>query len=148
MVTSSITAIFDQKAKLKEGSHFTSNDFTDEDTISLYNKSKLLAEQMAWKIARENNLNLTTINPGTVIGALLIKKRTLTQEIIERMMNSCFWINGSASSVSVFDTARAHVKALEFPELSQNKRYIMVQNCNDFSLYRSILQREFGPKGY
>lgn len=130
VVTSSISAIFDQKDKLKDGSHFTVNDYSDEDCLSLYDRTKVRAEKMAWKIAKENNLNLTTINPGLVIGELLIKKKTPSQEVVERMLNSCFWIDGVGNTVSVYDTARAHVKALEFPELSKNRRYILVEKSH------------------
>lgn len=130
-----------------DGAHFTTKDWSDADTITNYNKSKLLAERLAWEIAGKNNLNLTTICPGYTIGPLLFKKYNFTQQLIEEVMQGKRWFQARPNCVSVNDVARAHVKSLEYPELSRNKRYILVENSNMFTHFVDILRKHFDPKG-
>lgn len=47
-----------------------------------YFLSKTLAEEAAWKFAKENGIDLVTMNPGLVIGPLLQPTLNLTSELI------------------------------------------------------------------
>lgn len=94
----------------------------------MYPRSKVRAEKMAWKIANEGSLNMTSINPCLVVGPLLFKKATPSQEVIAMLLTKRFWIDGVSNFVGVDDVARAHVKSLEYPELSRGKRYILAEN--------------------
>ena len=39
--------------------------------VNPYSKSKILAEQTAWKFCKKNSINLTTIHPSLVLGPAL-----------------------------------------------------------------------------
>lgn len=146
VITSSIAAI--DRNDFAPGSVLTDQDWNSENTPFMYPRSKVLAEKMAWKVAKEGDLNLTSINPGLVIGPLLFNKYTPSQEVIQMMMARTFWVDGQCASVGVEDVARAHVKALEYPDLSKGKRYILVEKTYSFRALREILKKEYEPKGY
>lgn len=48
------------------------------------------------------------------------------------MLAKNYYINGTINSVSVEDVSNAHIKCLENPELTRNKRYILVEGSHDF----------------
>ena len=52
--------------------------------------SKTLAEEAAWKFAKENGIDLISINPGFVIGPFLQPTVNLTIEIIQNLLNGTF----------------------------------------------------------
>ena len=49
--------------------------------------AKTLAEEAAWKFAKENRIDLVAINPGFVIGPFLQPNLNLTVEIILNQIN-------------------------------------------------------------
>ena len=49
--------------------------------------SKTLAEEAAWKFAKEHGIDLVTMNPGAMIGPPLQPTINLTMEIILNMIN-------------------------------------------------------------
>lgn len=98
-----------------------------------YMASKTLAEEAAWKFAKEKGIDMVTINPGFVIGPLLQPTLKSTAEMfLDR-------INGGASGlpseiyrfVDVRDVAYAHIQALEIP--SASGRYCLVGRVTHFS---------------
>ena len=52
--------------------------------------SKILAEEAAWKFAKENGIELVAINPGFVIGPLLQPTLNVTAEVILNQINGTF----------------------------------------------------------
>lgn len=57
---------------------------------SWYTLSKTLAEEGAWKFAKENGIDLVSINPGFAIGPLLQPTVNLTVEMILNHLNGTF----------------------------------------------------------
>jgi nucleoside-diphosphate-sugar epimerase len=49
--------------------------------------SKTLAEEAAWKFARDNGLDIVTINPAMVIGPLLQPTLNTSAETILKLIN-------------------------------------------------------------
>lgn len=56
-----------------------------------YVLSKTLAEEAAWKFAKENSIDLVTINPGFVSGPLLQPTLNGTVEMILNLVNGIFF---------------------------------------------------------
>lgn len=52
-----------------------------------YVTSKILAEEAAWKFAKENELDLVAINPGMVIGPMLSSKLNESVAVIFILVN-------------------------------------------------------------
>ncbi len=52
--------------------------------------AKTLAEEAAWRFAKENSINLVTLNPGYVIGLLLQPTLNETMEMILNLVNDIF----------------------------------------------------------
>ena len=51
-----------------------------------YILSKTLAEEAAWKFAKENGIDLVSMNPGFVIGPLLQPTLNLSVEVIQSLL--------------------------------------------------------------
>ncbi|KMZ70806.1 Cinnamoyl CoA reductase-like protein [Zostera marina] len=97
-----------------------------------YVLSKLLAEDAAWKFAKENNVDLVAINPAVVIGPLLQPTLNTSSAIILRLINgSDTYANFSFGWVNVKDVALAHILAFENP--SASGRYCLVDSVEHFS---------------
>lgn len=101
-----------------------------------YNLSKTLAEEAAWKFAKENGINLIAINPGVVIGPILQPTLNASVELIMNLVtgHKLFTLN---RYVDVRDVASAHIQAFEIP--SSNGRYCMVGRVADISEVLKIL---------
>jgi nucleoside-diphosphate-sugar epimerase len=89
-----------------------------------YGYSKTLAEETAWRFAKENGIDLVVMNPGNVIGPVLQPTLNYSVEVIVDL------INGKNPSNSFYyrfmdvrDVSLAHIKAFEVP--SASGRYIL-----------------------
>ncbi|KAF7833716.1 cinnamoyl-CoA reductase 1-like [Senna tora] len=107
-----------------------------------YNLSKTLGEEAAWKFAKENNIDLVSINPATAIGPLL---QPILNESVEVVLNL---INGGKTFpnycrgwVNVKDVANAHIQAFEIS--SANGRYCVVESVEHYSEVIKILRKSF-----
>ena len=127
--TSSVAAIVN--ADLPKGrTVYDETDWTNvhKQGISAYVKSKTLAEEAIWDFQAKEapELQITTILPSFVIGAPLDNKYGSSVRRVERLMtNSQEKIpNYGYSCVDVRDVARMHVRAMERPLASANKRFI------------------------
>ncbi|GKU88604.1 hypothetical protein SLEP1_g2848 [Rubroshorea leprosula] len=114
---------------------FSDPDFLEKSKL-WYMLSKTLAEEAAMKFAKENGIDLVTINPAVVIGPILQPTLNLTAEmilniIIGRELPSFFRF------VDVRDVAYAHIQAFEIP--SATGRYCMVERTADISEVVKIL---------
>lgn len=107
-----------------------------------YRLSKTLAEQAAWKFAKENGIDLVTLHPGLVIGPLPQPTLNFSCEAIVNIIKE----GKEASSgggiyrlVDVRDVANAHILAFEVP--SANGRYCLVGANGYSSSLLKILQK-------
>ncbi|KAL5543465.1 hypothetical protein UlMin_007249, partial [Ulmus minor] len=100
-----------------------------------YMVSKTLAEEAAWKFAKENGIDLVTINPGLVIGPLCWvydQSPTLARRD-ETFPNSV------TQYVDVRDVALTHIQAFEVPLASG--RYCLVGQVAHISEVLDILRQ-------
>ncbi|GKV13822.1 hypothetical protein SLEP1_g24795 [Rubroshorea leprosula] len=105
-----------------------------------YVLSKTLAEEAAWKFAKENRLDLITINPVFVIGPILQPTLNLTVELILNIVTGRE-LPSYGAFVDVRDVAHAHIQAFEIP--SATGRYCMVESTIDVTELWKILHRLF-----
>jgi len=111
-------------------------------SVNSYAKSKTLAEQAAWEIAESCNLELTTINPGVVVGAPLDKHFGSSISIVERLLNRKDPVlpQLTFAFVDVKDVARLHVAALE-NEKTIGQRYLATSDSLSFLEVNTALQQ-------
>ncbi|XP_065864598.1 phenylacetaldehyde reductase-like [Euphorbia lathyris] len=126
VITSSMAAVaFNGKPLgpdvIMDETWFSDPDFC-ENLKLWYMVSKTLAEKAAWEYAKENGIDMITMNPGLVIGPLLQPTLNASMELVLK------FINGSESTtyrlVDVRDVANAHIYAYENP--SASGRYCLV----------------------
>ena len=81
-----------------------------------YAKSKLLAEWLAWDYIKNHNnpFEIVTINPGFILGPILVKSPFTSEEIIYSIMIGKYPAlpNIYMPVVDVRDVAAAHLRAL------------------------------------
>ncbi|GLT84211.1 hypothetical protein SLE2022_024560 [Rubroshorea leprosula] len=118
---------------------FSDPDFCEKSKL-WYVLSKTLAEEAAWKFAKENRLNLITINPGFVIGPILQPTLNLTVEVILNIVTGRE-LPQYGVFMDVRDVAHAHIQASEIP--SATGRYCMVESSVDVTELWKILNRLF-----
>ncbi|KAL5707968.1 hypothetical protein ACHQM5_018812 [Ranunculus cassubicifolius] len=76
--------------------------------------SKTLAEESAWKFAKENGLDIVTINPGMVIGPLLQPTlNTSAGAVLNLIKGPETYNNMTLGWVDVRDVVNAHILAFE-----------------------------------
>ncbi|XP_042379253.1 phenylacetaldehyde reductase-like [Zingiber officinale] len=110
---------------------FSSPGFCEQEKL-WYVLSKTLAEDAAWKFAKENAMNIVTINPAMVIGPLLQPTLNTSCAAILNLINGSptYW-NSSIGWVNVKDVAMAHILAFEIPTASG--RYCLVERVAHYS---------------
>ncbi|GAB2218391.1 hypothetical protein Droror1_Dr00001614 [Drosera rotundifolia] len=102
-----------------------------------YSLSKTLAEEAAWKFAKENNIDLVSINPAMVIGPLLQPKLHPVFEEIRNLIRGMTFPNSAYPYVHIRDVVDAHILALEVP--SANGRYNLTAGVVQYSEVVKIL---------
>ncbi|KAF9598284.1 hypothetical protein IFM89_026551 [Coptis chinensis] len=120
--------------------------FKAADPQRWYALSKTLAEESAWKFAKEHGIDLVTIHPAFVIGPLLQPTLNSSTEIILNLINGIqtdIYSNLSFGWVDVKDVANAHILAFEVP--SAHGRYCIVGKYAHCSEIVKIL-RELYPQ--
>ncbi|MED6126824.1 hypothetical protein PIB30_082225 [Stylosanthes scabra] len=104
-----------------------------------YILSKTLAEDAAWKFAKENNIDMVTINPSMVIGPLLQPVlNTSAAAILDFVNGAQTFPNASFGWVNVKDVANAHIQAYEIA--SATGRYCLVERVEHFSGVVKVLR--------
>ncbi|XP_059431324.1 phenylacetaldehyde reductase-like [Corylus avellana] len=97
-----------------------------------YVVSKTLAEEAAWKFAKEKGIDLVAINPSMVIGPLLQPTLNTSADVILKVINGAqVFPNLTFGWVDVKDVAKAHIQAYEIP--SASGRYCMVGRVAHYS---------------
>ncbi len=119
VLTSSMVAIM--SVDRPKGHLYGADDWTDTNhpTAAAYVKSKTLAERAAWDfVAAHPEMQLTTVNPGLVVGTPMDSNYGTSLELIERMLTK-----GDPAVpdlmlpiVDIADVSRLHVEALSRPE--------------------------------
>jgi len=117
VLTSSIAAI----AGIRPAGHiFDENDWNLDSTLTgeTYRYSKRIAEETAWNIAKENNIDLVVINPSFIIGPILTSRSDATSiKAVKSMLDGSALETGvkpvAFGCVDVRDVAEAHVRAAE-----------------------------------
>lgn len=114
----------------KDSNHVTTEaDWTDpnEKGLSVYEKSKLLAERAAWDfIQREGgNLEFTTINPVAILGSSLSAHISGSFGILQHLLDGTMKAvpNVSLNIVDVRDVADLHIRAMTNPN-ANGQRFI------------------------
>ncbi|KAG6532824.1 hypothetical protein ZIOFF_006678 [Zingiber officinale] len=142
---------------------FSSPEVCEQDK-QWYVLSKTLAEDAAWKFAKENAIDIVTINPAMVIGPLLQPTLNTSAAAILNLINagpfflsfsrqyflsisgmtmgSTTYPNLSFGWVNVKDVAMAHILAFEVP--SASGRYCLVERVAHYSELVRII-RELYP---
>lgn len=124
VLTSSVAAVVD----LSKGNHLHDEaDWCDpaKDSATAYERSKTLAERKAWEIANARGFDLTTINPGFVLGPPLDEHYGSSLGLVERLLKGKDPMVPpmGLAIVDVRDVAEMHLRAVQRPETS-GKRFI------------------------
>lgn len=147
VVTSSIAAVaYNGKPRTPEvvvdESWYSDPNFCRESKM-WYVLSKTLAEEAAWKFAKDKGIDMVTINPAMVIGPLLQPTLNTSATAILNLINGATtYPNMTFGWVHVKDVAEAHILAYE--NQSANGRYCLVGSVAHNSEVVGIL-RELYP---
>lgn len=132
VLTSSTVAV------LNDGKHDALQDEADWCDLALpgttaYAKSKTLAEHAAWDFAKANGMQLTTINPGLVVGPPLDQHFGSSLGLVERMLKGRdpMLPRFGFALVDVRDVAEMHLRAVQRAETA-GKRYIAAAGSMSF----------------
>ncbi|KAJ0038521.1 hypothetical protein Pint_23936 [Pistacia integerrima] len=104
-----------------------------------YHLSKTLAEEAAWRFAKENGIDLITLHPELVIGPLLQSSLNFSVEVILNLFNGAQSYPSPYRLVDVRDVAYAHIQALEVPTASG--RYLLVGRVTQLSEVLKVLHQ-------
>ncbi len=114
ILTSSVTTIFGNE---REKNVYDSSDWANPEGkgVNPYSKSKILAEQAAWKFCNKNSINLTTIHPSLVLGPALESDYGSSLEALVKILRRDLPLipNFGFEIVDVRDTATLHRVAME-----------------------------------
>ncbi|MFS8027506.1 putative 3-beta hydroxysteroid dehydrogenase/isomerase, NAD(P)-binding domain superfamily [Helianthus anomalus] len=115
VLTSSMATVVSGKRLLESGVMVDETWFTDP---LVCEQKKTLAEDTAFKFAKEKGLELVVINPGYVTGPFLQLTLNLTTEGIMGLMKTGkeVFSDGIYRLVDVRDVATAHILAFENPK--------------------------------
>lgn len=95
------------------------SDWADPDAPGAwaYSRSKTLAERAAWEMAEAKGLDLTTINPGWILGPLLDAQSGTSVALVQRFLKGQDPMvpDFGFPIVDVRDVVLAHVRALQDP---------------------------------
>ena len=127
---------------------------TTLNSLSAYEKSKVMAERAAWKFVEEmpenERIQLTTVNPGLILGRTMIKGEFASAKIMNMFLNDS--IPGGVplikmAAVDVEDVAKAHMQCIKLDE-AQGKRYVLVGTSAWMRDLAMILSNNYAQYGY
>ncbi|TCD11031.1 aldehyde reductase [Pedobacter frigidisoli] len=105
----------------------TEKDWTDTNnkSVSVYEKSKTLAEKAAWDFIKTagGNLEFTTINPVAILGPSLDAHVSGSFFLLQNLLTGKFKVvpNIPLNIVDVRDVADLHIRAMETPEANGHR---------------------------
>jgi len=121
----------------------------DQPGLSLYEKSKLLAEKAAWSLISQpaNQLEFTTINPAAILGPAMSSHVSGSFGILEDLINGSMKRipNIALNIVDVRDVAELHVRAMESPAAT-GQRFIASADRQITMPEMAALIRQHYPK--
>lgn len=117
---------------------------TNAPTTTPYAQSKTLAERAAWDFAAANNLALTTVNPGLVLGPPIGAEAGSSVSVIRRILSGKDPLQPPLGLpvVDVRDVAQMHLKAVEDPTLA-GSRFIASAGSLSFAQMAQILRTAY-----
>jgi dihydroflavonol-4-reductase len=151
VLTSSVAAVLYGVPRNKI---FTESDWSNPNgkTIGAYEKSKTIAERAAWDFMATpaaGSMQLTTINPGLVMGPILSADFSTSGELVKKLLErdfpACPDINYSV--VDVRDVAAAHVTAMTTAAAS-GQRYICAITNHSMHDVAVVLDKNYSAKGF
>jgi nucleoside-diphosphate-sugar epimerase len=152
VMTSSTAAIF--YGHKRDGSEiYSEKDWSIlSDEVSAYDRSKTLAERAAWEYVRglapPERLELVVLNPGLVLGPLLMDNASISGEVVlkllKRELPGCPDLG--FAPVDVRDLAAMEVKAMTLPQAA-GERFILALEHAPMLQIAELLARHFGPQG-
>ncbi|HVW92116.1 MAG TPA: NAD-dependent epimerase/dehydratase family protein [Devosia sp.] len=120
IITSSIATVGYGHGQTSGRRVYTDQHFTNLDAMRwtwAYCIGKTRAEQMAWRFAAENGMEITTIHPGMILGPAVDSDTSISLMLVSGLMDGttpALPSNGFAVS-DVRDIAELHVRALQEP---------------------------------
>lgn len=124
VMTSSEAANYPEKSN--HSPKINENFWTDLDNKGLtnYMRSKVVAEQTAWKlIKQQNQTKMVTILPGAILGPNMSGRRSSTDQIFEMILKGMPSPKVMYPVVDVRDLADLHIKAMQSDQ-AKNNRFI------------------------
>ena len=110
-----------------------------------YPYSKRLAEEEAWKVAKDQDWDLVVMNPGFVLGpSLTPRKDSSSIQIMLQLIDGTMKRGAPEiylGTADVRDVARAHIKAAF--TLAAKDRYIITHETANFFELGKLLQKHF-----
>ena len=98
---------------------------TNNKAVSVYERSKTLAEKAAWEFIEKEggNLEFATINPVAILGPSLDSHVSGSFHLLENLLNGTMKAipNIPLNVVDVRDAADLHIRAMETPEANGNR---------------------------
>uniref|UniRef100_A0A061REF8 Flavanone 4-reductase n=1 Tax=Tetraselmis sp. GSL018 TaxID=582737 RepID=A0A061REF8_9CHLO len=129
VLTSSVAAVHGEYASPpKSGDLYTEEDWNETSSLGnkqAYHLSKVLAEREAWRMAKEEGLDLVTVCPNFIIGPLTSPRADGVSVGFFKGLLETAAPDKSLTFCDVRDVARAHILAAEEPKAAG--RYIVSQ---------------------
>lgn len=126
---------------------FTEEDWTDlTGNIHAYQRSKTMAELAAWDFSKKENLELSAVNPVAVMGPILGKDFSHSNQIIRMMLTGKmpFLLKTGSDYVDVRDVADLHLLAMTRAEAA-GERFLATTSENlTYKEEAKILQKHLG----
>ncbi len=148
VVTSSSAAVRNS-GSAPGGRPLNEDDWTDPDNPKLtpYSRSKTIAEQAAWSLARERGAEdrLAVVNPVAIVGPVLSDDLSYSLEIIERLLKGMPGVPRLGFSfVDVRDVADLQIRAMTAPEAA-GQRFLAAGPFLWMTQVAEILRDRLGP---
>lgn len=114
--------------------------------LDAYRISKVESEKAAWKYAKENDLELTTVLPGAIFGPILSDRAVSSNQVLLRLFDGMSITPRIPLEISdVRDLAHLHRLAFENP-VAIGKRYLAASQTLQMADVEKIYQTNFPYK--
>jgi len=147
VVTSSCLTIFVGNG----GRVLTEADWSKEEYMHGYPKSKLKAERAAWDFYEKNKskIQMAVVNPALILGPMFTNHGNSSESLLNEILDEKFpgVLDVNLTLVDVRDAAQAHVEAM-FNKGSNGKRYICYDATYSLEDIIKTAKEEFGKHGY